>query len=310
VQKARIRLDPRGPWTVCRVTVRLLTHHCTSSANTNKELLVKEATRVSRAGASALRSTHGHGRGQNHRLGTRGVRPGISSPAPVRHAGAARWRRPAERESGRRAPIVEIRSPDGLQRGVLALPVPGSPRRSPRWSARRPTPGSSRVRRGRGCRQGPGGAGWKYSIGTMIETPRARDAGGRDRRGGTNSLFGPKTGPDGRRLSRDDVEGLMMSAYIEKGLLQHNPFETVDAGGDGRDGGPGCSGRRRPEPPQGGACAVSTAATGLDRPLRPGGDRLRQRLALPGDHRPPGRRPGSMAVRREVLKAAGQGCAT
>jgi hypothetical protein len=34
-------------------------------------------------------------------------------------------------------------------------------------------------------------------------------------------------------FSRDDVEGRMMSAYLEEGLLTRNPFEVVDADGVG-----------------------------------------------------------------------------
>ena len=34
-------------------------------------------------------------------------------------------------------------------------------------------------------------------------------------------------------FSRDDVEGRMMSAYLELGLLKHNPFEVVDPDGVG-----------------------------------------------------------------------------
>ncbi len=45
---------------------------------------------------------------------------------------------------------------------------------------------------------------------------------------GTNDLTQMTFG-----FSRDDVEGRMMSAYLEEGLLPANPFETVDANGVG-----------------------------------------------------------------------------
>jgi len=35
-------------------------------------------------------------------------------------------------------------------------------------------------------------------------------------------------------FSRDDVEGRLMPAYLEKGLLTRNPFETIDRAGVGR----------------------------------------------------------------------------
>ncbi len=45
---------------------------------------------------------------------------------------------------------------------------------------------------------------------------------------GTNDLTQMTFG-----FSRDDVEGRMMSAYLEQGLLKRNPFETIDAEGVG-----------------------------------------------------------------------------
>jgi pyruvate,orthophosphate dikinase len=35
-------------------------------------------------------------------------------------------------------------------------------------------------------------------------------------------------------FSRDDVEGRLMSAYLEEGLLKRNPFETIDERGVGQ----------------------------------------------------------------------------
>jgi pyruvate,orthophosphate dikinase len=71
-------------------------------------------------------------------------------------------------------------------------------------------------------------------IGTMIETPRAALRAGEIAEEaeffsfGTNDLTQMTFG-----FSRDDVEGRMMSAYLEEGLLQRNPFEVVDADGVG-----------------------------------------------------------------------------
>ena len=68
----------------------------------------------------------------------------------------------------------------------------------------------------------------------MIETPRAalRAADIAQEAEffsfGTNDLTQMTFG-----FSRDDVEGRMMAAYLEKGLLPHNPFETIDAAGVG-----------------------------------------------------------------------------
>jgi pyruvate,orthophosphate dikinase len=74
----------------------------------------------------------------------------------------------------------------------------------------------------------------KVSIGTMIETPRAALLAGEIAEVadffsfGTNDLTQMTFG-----FSRDDVEGRMMTAYLEKGLLPRNPFENVDAAGVG-----------------------------------------------------------------------------
>jgi pyruvate,orthophosphate dikinase len=45
---------------------------------------------------------------------------------------------------------------------------------------------------------------------------------------GTNDLTQMTLG-----FSRDDVEGRMMEAYLEHGLLKRNPFETIDEHGVG-----------------------------------------------------------------------------
>src|SRR5205085_4779754 len=71
-------------------------------------------------------------------------------------------------------------------------------------------------------------------IGTMIETPRAAIRADEIAEEadffsfGTNDLTQMTLG-----FSRDDVEGRMMSAYIEQGLLKRNPFETLDQRGVG-----------------------------------------------------------------------------
>jgi pyruvate,orthophosphate dikinase len=71
-------------------------------------------------------------------------------------------------------------------------------------------------------------------IGTMIETPRAALLAGEIAEEadffsfGTNDLTQMTFG-----FSRDDVEGRMMSAYLEQGLLKRNPFEVVDPDGVG-----------------------------------------------------------------------------
>ena len=88
------------------------------------------------------------------------------------------------------------------------------------------------------------------TIGTMIETPRAAIRADEIAEEadffsfGTNDLTQMTFG-----FSRDDVEGRMMSAYLEQGLLKRNPFETIDQAGVGRAGADGRrSGAAPPSP--------------------------------------------------------------
>ena len=77
-----------------------------------------------------------------------------------------------------------------------------------------------------------GGDTGTVRVGTMIETPRAcvrahEIAEVADFFSfGTNDLTQLTFG-----FSRDDVEGPLMTAYLERGLLAADPFSTVDQGG-------------------------------------------------------------------------------
>ncbi len=74
-----------------------------------------------------------------------------------------------------------------------------------------------------------------YLVGTMIETPRAAivadeiAATAQFFSFGTNDLTQMTFG-----FSRDDVEGRMMPAYLEQGLLKVSPFEQLDRNGVGK----------------------------------------------------------------------------
>ena len=74
----------------------------------------------------------------------------------------------------------------------------------------------------------------KVTIGTMVETPRAALVAGELAKSadffsfGTNDLTQMTFG-----FSRDDVEGRLMGPYLERGLLAHNPFDTIDVEGVG-----------------------------------------------------------------------------
>ncbi len=79
------------------------------------------------------------------------------------------------------------------------------------------------------------GAEIPYSIGTMIELPRAcliaeRLAAAADFFSfGTNDLTQTALG-----FSRDDVEGSFLPVYLERRILDRSPFETIDGPGVGR----------------------------------------------------------------------------
>ncbi len=72
------------------------------------------------------------------------------------------------------------------------------------------------------------------TVGTMVETPRAAIRAGEIAEEadffsfGTNDLTQMTFG-----FSRDDIEGRLMKAYLELGLLERNPFETIDVDGVG-----------------------------------------------------------------------------
>jgi pyruvate,orthophosphate dikinase len=76
--------------------------------------------------------------------------------------------------------------------------------------------------------------GLEYLCGTMIELPRAALRAGEIAAYadffsfGTNDLTQTALG-----LSRDDAEGKFLTGYLEQGVLEHNPFETLDQEGVG-----------------------------------------------------------------------------
>jgi pyruvate,orthophosphate dikinase len=76
--------------------------------------------------------------------------------------------------------------------------------------------------------------GLAYLCGTMIELPRAALRADEIAEVadffsfGTNDLTQTTLG-----MSRDDAEGKFLTFYLEDGVLEHNPFETIDEGGVG-----------------------------------------------------------------------------
>ena len=163
----------------------------------------------------------------NPMLGTRGVRLGVIKPGLYAMQVRALMEAALDRVAAGGHPIVEIMIPLTVSREELAL--------ARSWVRRPP----SRPRGpGRATGVGPGQDGGvgtlEVLIGTMIETPRAALRAGEIAEVadffsfGTNDLTQMTFG-----FSRDDVEGRMMSAYLEQGLLKRNPFEVVDPDGVG-----------------------------------------------------------------------------
>jgi pyruvate,orthophosphate dikinase len=76
--------------------------------------------------------------------------------------------------------------------------------------------------------------GEDYTVGTMIELPRACFVADRIAKHadffsfGTNDLTQTTLG-----FSRDDAEGRFLTHYLDDGILRQNPFETLDQGGVG-----------------------------------------------------------------------------
>ena len=127
------------------------------------------------------------------------------------------------------------------------------------------------------------GKDFAYRLGVMVETPRAALRAGEIAEHsaflsfGTNDLTQMTYG-----LSRDDA-GRFMSAYVQQGVFEEDPFQQLDLDGGGRIASA-----------RGGAGALGTAgrdavdvrracgASRFDRVLPPCGLRLCQLFALPG----------------------------
>ncbi|HUQ63047.1 MAG TPA: pyruvate, phosphate dikinase [Acidimicrobiales bacterium] len=146
----------------------------------------------------------------NPMLGTRGVRLGVLKPGLYAMQVRALMEAAADRVKAGGRPVVEIMIPLTVSREEMALArswVEGAVAEATK-DVKKPV---------------------DVTIGTMIETPRAAlRAGDLAEEAdffsfGTNDLTQMVFG-----FSRDDIEGRIMSIYLEEGLLKRNPFETID----------------------------------------------------------------------------------
>jgi pyruvate,orthophosphate dikinase len=150
----------------------------------------------------------------NPMLGTRGVRLGVLKPGLYEMQVRALMEAAVERTKAGGHPVLEVMIPLTVSREELAL--------ARSWVEKAINEAGEADAAGR----------IDVAIGTMIETPRAALVADEIAEVadffsfGTNDLTQMTFG-----FSRDDVEGRMMSAYLEKGLIPANPFENVDPQG-------------------------------------------------------------------------------
>jgi len=213
------------------VTVRLLDPPLHEFLPPTGDLAIKEATvgltDEERALYAAAKSWHEF----NPMLGTRGVRLGVLKPGLYEMQVRALMEAALDRVAAGGRPIIEIMIPLTIGREEMAMARGWVEEAVSAASAvsSRSSKASKTASRGRA-----GASKVEVLIGTMIETPRAALRAAEIAEVadffsfGTNDLTQMTLG-----FSRDDVEGRMMAVYLEKGLLRHNPFETIDADGVG-----------------------------------------------------------------------------
>jgi pyruvate,orthophosphate dikinase len=197
------------------VTVRLLDPPLHEFLPRTDELMVKEATTGLTADERALFDAAKSWEEANPMLGTRGVRLGVIKPGLYAMQVRALMEAAAERVAKKGKPIVEV---------MIPLTVTGPEMETARgWVEEAIAAATKGVKKP-----------IDVTIGTMIETPRGAIRADEIAEFaeffsfGTNDLTQMTFG-----FSRDDVEGRMMTAYLEQGLLKRNPFDTLDQEGVG-----------------------------------------------------------------------------
>ncbi|HET6835198.1 MAG TPA: pyruvate, phosphate dikinase [Acidimicrobiales bacterium] len=197
------------------VTVRLLDPPLHEFLPSVEDLRIREAVEGLSDEEKKLLAAAESWREQNPMLGTRGVRLGVVKPGLYAMQVRALMEAALDRAKAGGKPVVEIMIPLTVTReemeearvwvtDAIAQALKGSRRHL------------------------------DVSIGTMIETPRAALCADEIAEVadffsfGTNDLTQMTFG-----FSRDDVETRMMPAYLARGLLRANPFETIDEDGVG-----------------------------------------------------------------------------
>ncbi len=227
------------------VTVRLLDPPLHEFLPSTEELAHKDATVGLNPEERRLYEAALSWQESNPMLGTRGVRLGVIKPGLYAMQVRALMEAARQRVADGGHPIVEIMIPLTVTRAELALArgwVEDAVAEVNKERAPKPSKGAAKA--------GAAKAGvLEVTIGTMIETPRAALRGAEIAEVadffsfGTNDLTQMTFG-----FSRDDVEGRMMDAYLELGLLPRNPFEVVDFDGVGELVRLGCERGRATRP--------------------------------------------------------------
>jgi pyruvate, orthophosphate dikinase len=199
------------------VTVRLLDPPLHEFLPDVEELLVQDARgQLDDAGRRLLHAAE-QWREANPMLGTRGVRLGVLRPALYKTQVRALLDAAMARKLAGGNPKVEVMIPLAVSKEELALAVSWVKEVGDETAA-----------------ETYGASGVDYTIGTMIETPRAALVADEIAEVadffsfGTNDLTQMTFG-----FSRDDIEGRFMPRYLELKLLPSNPFETIDVEGVG-----------------------------------------------------------------------------
>ena len=220
------------------VTVRLLDPPLHEFLPDTTGLAVKEATEGLSDEERTLYRAAMEWRESNPMLGTRGIRLGVIKPGLYAMQVRALMEAAVERVNAGGHPVVEVMIPlivgreemalarGWVEQAVAAVTEGALAADDAAKTAKSRGPKARRTREAAGSLE--------VTIGTMIETPRAALRAGEIAEVadffsfGTNDLTQMTFG-----FSRDDVEGRMMSAYLEQGLLKRNPFETIDKDGVG-----------------------------------------------------------------------------
>jgi pyruvate,orthophosphate dikinase len=198
------------------VTVRLLDPPLHEFLPSVEELAVKEASEGLTVEERALLAAARSWKEVNPMLGTRGVRLGVVRAGLYEMQVRALMEAAIARLERRGHPVIEVMIPLTVSRAELA--------HARRWveeTVESTVPARLRRR-------------LPVTVGTMVETPRAALVAAELAQAadffsfGTNDLTQMTFG-----FSRDDVEGRLMGPYLERGLLEHNPFDTIDPEGVG-----------------------------------------------------------------------------